>query len=67
MSAKRATTSADEFWTRSELSSEIKVPVKTIANWASRKAGPPYIRIEGHVRYSKRAVLAWLAEHQVGA
>ena len=37
------------------------VSVKTLANWRSQRIGPPYLKINGTVRYSRKAVEKWLA------
>lgn len=39
---------------------------KTLANMRSRKEGPPYVRVSrGAIRYSRKAVAAWLDERTV--
>lgn len=34
---------------------------RTLNNWRSRRIGPPYVKINGAVRYSRRACSEWLA------
>lgn len=34
---------------------------RTLENWRSRRVGPPYVKINGAVRYSRRACAEWLA------
>lgn len=39
---------------------------KTLANKRSRREGPPFIRLSsGAIRYSRKAVLAWIKENTV--
>lgn len=39
---------------------------KTLDNWRSRRVGPPYVKINGVVRYSRRACAQWLAARNSG-
>lgn len=53
---------ADVWLTRPQLAERLKVSAKTLAMWASRRAGPPYARINGgFVRYRLSDVEAWEA------
>jgi len=48
-----------------QLAAEWQVSTKTLANKrASGGGGPPYVRVLGGIRYSRRAVSEWLAEQQ---
>ncbi len=39
---------------------------KTLANKRSRGEGPPYVRLSGGaIRYSRKAVLAWIEQNTV--
>lgn len=40
---------------------------KTLDNWRSRRVGPPYLKINGVIRYSRRACAKWLAEQNGGS
>ena len=43
---------ADERWlSRRELAERYGLPVKTLAQWASKGTGPHYARMGRHVRY----------------
>jgi hypothetical protein len=44
------------------LAAEWLVSVKTLANLRSRREGPPFVRVLGSIRYSRRACAEWLAE-----
>ncbi|QGG97088.1 helix-turn-helix transcriptional regulator [Actinomarinicola tropica] len=46
--------------TAPELSAEIHVPVKTLAQWRYLGMGPSYLKLGGHVRYRRSDVDAWL-------
>jgi excisionase family DNA binding protein len=43
-----------------ELAAELGIPVKTLAEWRSRRLGPVYLRVGRHVRYRREAIDAWL-------
>lgn len=57
----------DEMLTPRELSEELKVPEKTLAQWRYLGRGPSYQKLEGHVRYTRPAVAAWRASCERGA
>jgi len=44
------------------LAAEWLVSTKTLANLRSRREGPPYVRVLGSIRYSRRACAEWLRE-----
>jgi predicted DNA-binding transcriptional regulator AlpA len=51
---------ADERWlSRRELADRYGLPVKTLAQWASRGTGPRYARMGRHVRYRLSDVIDW--------
>ena len=50
-----------------QLAAEWQVSTKTLANKRASGGGPPYVRVLGGIRYSRRAVSEWLAERQVSA
>lgn len=41
-----------------------QVKPKTLDNWRSNRTGPPYLKINGSVRYSRAACAEWLAAQQ---
>ena len=50
----------DPIWiTRPELSRRTKIPVATLAQWASKGNGPAYARFGRHCRYRLSDVIAW--------
>jgi predicted DNA-binding transcriptional regulator AlpA len=51
---------ADERWlSRHELAERYGLPVKTLAQWASKGADPRYARMGRHVRYRLSDVIDW--------
>jgi predicted DNA-binding transcriptional regulator AlpA len=52
--------SAEDRWiSRPELATRLGVPVKTLAEWASKGSGPRYAKFGKHVRYRLKDVIAW--------
>lgn len=45
--------------TRTELAEREKLPVATLAQWASQGKGPRYARFGKHCRYRLSDVIAW--------
>lgn len=51
---------SEDFWlTRPEVGERLKVPVKTLAQWASQGKGPRYHLFGRHCRYRLSDVIAW--------
>lgn len=51
---------AEDVWlTRPELAEREKLPVATLAQWASQGKGPRYARFGRHCRYRLSDVIAW--------
>jgi hypothetical protein len=41
------------------------VAVTTLETWRSRGGGPPFLKLgRRNVRYQRRVLLAWMAEHE---
>jgi predicted DNA-binding transcriptional regulator AlpA len=51
--------SEDSWLTRPEVGERLRVPEKTLAQWASQQKGPRYARFGRHVRYRLADVIAW--------
>lgn len=51
--------SEDRWLTRAEAADRLRLPVKTLAKWASDGTGPPYARFGKHVRYRLADVIDW--------
>lgn len=43
-----------------ELADYLKVPVKTIYNWRTKREGPRAVKVGRHVRYRQSEIDAWL-------
>lgn len=56
-----------EFYTPAELAELLKLSVHTLASWrrmhlhTEQAKGPPWVEIEGSIRYQKDTVAQWLA------
>ena len=51
---------ADERWlSRRELADRYGLPIKTLAQWASKGSGPRYARMGRHVRYRLSDIIEW--------
>lgn len=63
-------TAEDRWLTRAEVAERLRLPVGTLADWASKSAGPPYARFGKHVRYRLADLMAWetaqLTEQKIG-
>jgi len=59
-------TSEDRWLTRQEVADRLKVPAKTLAQWASQGRGPRFARIGRHARYKLSDCVAWENEQFVG-
>lgn len=51
----------DDLLTPEMVTSAIHVPEKTLAQWRYLGRGPRFLKLEGHVRYRRSDVEAWLA------
>lgn len=55
-----------DLMTPDQAAAELAFSVKTLANQRSRRVGAPYIRLSGGaIRYSRKAVRAWLEANTV--
>ena len=54
-----------DLMTRQEVADYLRVPLKTVEEWAYRGGnGPKFSKIGHHVRYRRADVDAWLIEKQ---
>jgi DNA-binding transcriptional MerR regulator len=59
-----------EYYTTKELSEKLSITISTLEYWRSvrrsqkRELGPPFVRIEGSVRYKISDVDNWLKKMQ---
>lgn len=54
-----ATPEVCHWLTRPEVADRLRVPEKTLAQWASQRKGPPYARFGRHCRYRLSDVIDW--------
>jgi hypothetical protein len=57
--AAAAAAAVDRWLTRPEVAERIKIPPKTLAEWASQKKGPPFSKFGRWTRYRLSDVIAW--------
>lgn len=50
--------------TRAEVADRLQIPVKTLARWASRGEGPPYMKVGRHTRYDVGELRRWLDDQR---
>lgn len=59
-------TSEDYWLTREEVAGRLKLPVKTLAQWASQGRGPRYSKIGRFARYKLTDLTAWENDQMTG-
>ncbi len=52
----------DDFYTAIELADLLKISAPTLARWRGAGQGPPFVQLEGTIRYPREGVDRWLAE-----
>jgi len=58
----------EPLWTPADTARRLNKPAKTLAEWRSRRIGPPWMKLEGgSVRYDPVAVEEWLQQQTVPA
>ena len=50
-----------DLMTVGETATYLRVQVKTLHNWRTRRVGPPAVKVVGGLRYSRTDVDRWLA------
>ena len=55
-----------ELFTAREVADKLKVSKPTLARWRAADQGPPFIQVEGSVRYPSDAFQRWLDERTLG-
>lgn len=56
-----------ELLTEQETADLLKLKVQTLQTWRHWRKGPPYLKIEGAVRYDRAKVEEWIASKSVEA
>ena len=62
--ALKTTERVTELITAEQLAEEWQMSAKTLESWRSKRIGPPYHKMHGLIRYSRKAVEEWLAAQQ---
>lgn len=57
----------NEYMTESETSELTRFARGTLRNLRSRGEGPPYLKLNGRIRYKRADVIAWLESGSVAA
>lgn len=52
-----------EFYTPHELADLLKLSVHTLSAWRRTQKGPPWVEVEGSIRYPAPEVNQWLASN----
>ena len=52
--------------TAREVAELLKVSKPTLVRWRAANQGPPFIQVEGSIRYQRDALDRWLAERTLG-
>lgn len=57
-----------EFLTANEVAAILRVSAPTLARWRASEPlqGPPFVKVEGSIRYPREAVQKWLDERTLG-
>lgn len=59
-------TSEDYWLSRGEVADRLKLPVKTVAQWAHQNKGPKYSKIGRFARYKMSDLIAWENAQETG-
>jgi hypothetical protein len=46
--------------TTNEIANDLKRAPETLVRWRRQRVGPPYIRVQGRILYSRKQVQQWL-------
>jgi excisionase family DNA binding protein len=49
-----------------EVAELLRVTRQTLSRWRAADQGPPFVQIEGSIRYRRADLEAWLAERTLG-
>jgi len=60
------TTSIESLLDSAELAALLNVPERSLAQWAYRGVGPPYVKVGRHRRYRPEDVERWLERQTRG-
>lgn len=52
--------------TQNDVAAMLKVSKQTLFRWRNLEQGPPFIQVEGSIRYRREDVQAWLDKRTLG-
>lgn len=55
-----------EFLKEKEVADMLRVKRQTLSRWRADGQGPPFVQVEGSIRYPRDSLEAWLAERTLG-
>ncbi len=60
--------SVSQFLTSTEVAERLRISEPTLARWrgADPVQGPPFVRVEGSIRYPSEALQRWIDERTLG-
>jgi predicted DNA-binding transcriptional regulator AlpA len=58
--------SGDELLTDAQIAEEKGLKRRTLQKWRGEGKGPPFVKLEGLVRYRRRDLDRWIAESRIG-
>ncbi len=44
----------------------LRISRQTLSKWRSQDRGPPFVQVEGSIRYQREAVQKWLDDRTLG-
>jgi len=56
----------EQLLTTSDVATLLKVSQQTIYRWRNANQGPPFLQLEGSIRYRRADVQAWKDERTLG-
>lgn len=55
----------EDLLTTEQIAAEFDVTAATVVRWRRKRVGPPYLRIQGRVRYDRTEAKAWAYSKRV--
>lgn len=52
--------------TEREVAELLRLKRQTLSRWRAEERGPPFVQVEGSIRYPREAVQRWLDERTLG-
>lgn len=58
------TTLLQDYLTRDQVASELRVATRTVARWQNQPNGIPYIEMGGRILYRRQSILSWIESRE---